>query len=329
MKVFKTLFATAALMLCMQVQAKQPKKTQTPPVKKVEKLHVEGTKLMNESGEEVVLRGISYGWHQIWPRFWNDSTVTYFVKEWGANVLRASMGVSRPFNEEMVNSYLQNPAHGLRCLFNVVDAAIANNVYVIIDWHSHDIFEEDAVKFFREMAIKYKGVPNVIYELYNEPDYESWEEVKMYSDNCIKAIREIEPDAVILVGCPHWDQDINVVADSPMKGKNLMYTVHFYAATHGQWLRDRTDAAIAKGIPVFLSECAGMEASGDGPVNMQEWNAWVNWMADRKLSWCAWSVADKVETCSMLIPGAKSTGYWSEDELKPWAKEVRRVLTGK
>lgn len=303
------------------------KKNKPSEVNTVQKLSVSGSQLVGEDGQPVVLHGISYGWHQIWPRFWNKESCTYFVKEWGADVIRASLGVSRPFNEEMNNSYLQDPALGLRCLFEVVDAAIANNAYVIIDWHSHDVFEEDAIKFFRQMAIKYRGVPNVIYELFNEPDYESWEEVKIYSKKVIKVIREIEPEAVILVGCPHWDQDIDKVAKDPITGeKNIMYTMHFYAATHGPWLRERTDAAIAKGIPVFVSECAGMEASGDGPIDTEAWKAYVDWMQERKLSWCAWSVADKVESCSMLVPGASATGYWTEDELKPWAKIVRESI---
>lgn len=298
-----------------------------PEKRGVQPLHVEGTQLLDPQGNPVVLRGISYGWHNIWPRFWNKESCRYFVKEWNAQVIRASMGVSRPFNAEMHNSYLQNPALGLRCLFEVVDAAIENDAYVIIDWHSHDIFEDDAVKFFTEMATKYKGVPNVMYELFNEPDYESWEEVKMYSEKVIKAIRAIEPEAIILVGCPHWDQDVHIPAADPIRGqKNLMYTMHFYAATHGAWLRERTDEALKAGLPIFVSECAGMEASGDGPLDLAAWKAYVDWMRERGLSWCAWSVSDKVETCSMLVPGAKPTGYWTEEELKPWAKLVREEL---
>ena len=327
----KILIALSLILMIMAVtdgSAKTKKSMEKrSAVKTVQKLSVDGNQLVGEDGSPVVLHGISYGWHQIWPRFWNKESCGYFVKEWNAQVVRASMGVSRPITEEMHNSDLQDPALGLPCLFEVVDAAIANDVYVIIDWHSHDIFEEDAVKFFTQMAIKYKGVPNVIYEIFNEPDYESWEEVKIYSKAVIKAIRDIEPDAVILVGCPHWDQDIDKVAEDPIQGeRNLMYTMHFYAATHGKYLRDRTDAAMSKGIPVFVSECAGMECTGDGPIDEKAWNEYLQWMQDRKLSWCAWSVSDKVETCSMLIPGAKATGYWTEEELKPWAKIVRNAL---
>ena len=153
-----------------------------------------------------------------------------------------------------------------------MDAAIENNVYAIIDWHSHNLRQEEAKEFFAQMATRYKGVPNVIYEVFNEPVEDSWEQVKAYSVEIIKTIRAIEPEAIILVGCPHWDQDIHLAADDPITGyNNIMYTVHFYANTHGQWLRDRTDYALGKGLPVFISECAGMEASGDGAVNKEEW----------------------------------------------------------
>lgn len=56
-------------------------------------LVVNGTQLMNTEGDTVVLHGVSYGWHQFWPRFYNASSVAYLVNDWGAQVLRASMGV--------------------------------------------------------------------------------------------------------------------------------------------------------------------------------------------------------------------------------------------
>lgn len=285
------------------------------------RLKVVGTQLMDEKGDTVVLHGVSYGWHQFWPRFYNASSAEYLIKEWGAEILRASMGV------ELDSAYMENPQHGIDCVTKIVDAAIANDVYVIIDWHSHGIRTEEAKDFFAKMAEKYKGIPNVIYEIFNEPVEDSWEEVKAYSIEVIKTIRSIEPDALILVGCPHWDQDIHLAADAPIEGfNNLMYTMHFYANTHGQWLRDRTDYALAKGLPVFVSECAGMEASGDGPLNPEEWNNWVNWMNERHISWIVWSISDKDETCSMLYPSASSEGNWKDGEIKEWGHMVREEL---
>lgn len=86
-----------------------------------------------------------------------------------------------------------------------------------------------------------------------------------------------------------------------------MYTLHFYAATHKQELRDRATAAWEQGIPIFVSECAGMECTGDGPLDIEEWTRWVEWMEAHKISWVNWSISDKNETCSMLLPRADKT----------------------
>ncbi|MDR1005211.1 MAG: glycoside hydrolase family 5 protein [Prevotellaceae bacterium] len=290
--------------------------------KAVQPLSVKGTALLNAEGDTVVLCGVSYGWHNWWPRFYNASTVEYFAGKWHASVVRAAMGI------EPDGGDLQDPARAIDCVQAVVDAAIDNNIYAIIDWHSHHIRLEEAKAFFRQMATRYKGVPNVIYELYNEPVDDTWEAVKAYSVELINVIRAIDQDALILIGSPHWDQDIHIAADSPITGQhNLMYTLHFYAATHKQELRDRADYALSKGLPLFVSECAGMEASGNGPIDHASWSEWVAWMNRHHLSWAAWSVSDKDETCSMLLPAASSEGGWSDSVIKEWGRVVRSELS--
>jgi endoglucanase len=247
--------------------------------------------------------------------------VAWLAKDWKCNVIRAAMGVG------LDDSYLENPEYALKCMTAVIDGAIKQGIYVLIDFHSHKLHTAEGKAFFAQMAAKYRDCPNVIYEIWNEPDYYSWNEVKKYSEQVISTIRAIDPDNLILVGNPHWDQDLDSVAANPILGqKNIMYTMHFYAGTHKKWLRERTDAAMASGIPVFVSECAGMEASGDGPVDNAEWNAFLEWMTARKLSWCAWSVSDKNETCSMLLPRASSFGKWDDGVLKSWGKISRSSI---
>ncbi len=293
------------------------------PIEKMEKnsvlnLSVKGTYLVNSSGDTITLRGVSYGWHNFWPRFYNASSAKYIIKNWKANLLRASMGVDIDRN-----SYINKPEFGEKCVTAIADAAISSGAYVIIDWHCHNLKLKEAKEFFTKMATRYKSVPNVIYEIYNEPINDSWKDLKEYSIEIIKSIRAIEPNAVILVGSPHWDQDIHIAADDPIVGfDNIMYTLHFYAKTHGQWLRDRADYAISKGIPIFVSECAGMEATGDGPIDNKEWNRWVEWMNKNRISWAGWSLSDKKETCSMLYPSASSEGNWNKEDLKEWANIV-------
>lgn len=291
------------------------------PVKTHGQLRVEGTKLVDEKGSAVVLRGMSYGWHNFWPRFYNPESVKWLHEDWGCTVVRAAMGI------EPKDGYIEKPVWSKEKIKAVVDGAIKEGIYVIIDWHSHNINLKEAKQFFTEMATTYGNHPNVIYEIFNEPDKESWKEVKEYSTEVIAAIRAVDPDNIILVGNPHWDQDIHIVADDPLTGfNNLMYTVHFYAATHKQSLRDRCDKALSKGIPIFISESAGMEASGNGPINDEEWRKWIEWAESNEVSWVTWSVSDKNETCSVLLPTANSTGGWKDNEMKEFGIKSRSLI---
>lgn len=294
---------------------------QGQPVKNHGNLSVKGTKLIDEHGKITVLNGVSLGWHNWWPRFYNAEAVKWLADDWQCSVVRAAMGV------DPRGGYIENPKGSQEKMEAVIQGAIDNGIYVLIDWHSHTLKTEQAKTFFSEMARKYGKYPNVIYELYNEPVKDTWQQVKEYSIELIKTIRAIDPDNVILVGSPHWDQDVHLVADDPIEGfSNIMYTCHFYAATHGQSLIDRCDYALKKGIPIFISESAGMQASGQGAIDYPAWQKWIDWCAANDVSLISWSIADKNETCSMLKPTASSTGNWKEDDLKESGLKTRELL---
>jgi endoglucanase len=285
------------------------------------KLKVKGTQLVNAKGEAIALHGMSFGWHNWWPRFYTAGTVKWLHDDWKCSVVRAAMGV------EPDRGYIKDSAGSVSKIKAVVDAAIKEDIYVIIDWHSHNINLAEAQAFFKNMATAYHAYPNIIYEIFNEPDHETWPEVKKYAEEVIAVIRAIDKDNIILVGSPRWDQDLQLPAADPIKGfENLMYTMHFYAGTHKQWLRDRTGEAIKKGLPIFVSECAGMEATGDGPIDHLEWKKFKDWMDEKKISWVAWSVSDKNETCSVLNPSADSNGGWKEDDIKEWGQIIKEAL---
>ena len=285
------------------------------------KLRVEGTQLVNAKGEPIALHGMSFGWSCFHPRFYTAGAVQELVKEWNSTVIRASLGV------EPAKGYKQDSATQMQLIKTVVDAAIKEDVYIIIDWHTHNINLEEAKTFFRNIATAYHQYPHIIYEIFNEPDHETWPEVKKYSEEVIKVIRAIDKDNIILVGSPRWDQELQLPAADPIKGfDNLMYTMHFYAGTHKQWLRDRTNQAIQNGLPIFVSECAGMDATGDGPIDHAEWKKFKVWMDEKKISWLAWSVSDKVETCSVLNPTASSNGNWKESDIKEWGQITKKAL---
>lgn len=291
------------------------------PVKQWGQLQVKNAQLCDSKGEPVVLRGVSLGWHNLWPRFYNRKAVKWLADDWHADVIRAAMGI------QIEDNYFENPELALKCITNVVEAAIKNDVYVIIDWHAHKMHTAEAKEFFGKMAAKYGKHPNVIYELFNEPVDDSWESLRVYAKTIIDEIRRYDPDNIILVGCPHWDQDIDKAAANPIEGvTNVMYTVHFYAASHGDSLRQRLSDAVKGGLPVFVSECAGMENTGDGPLAPKEYDKWIDLLEQLKVSWVIWSISDKNETCSMILPSAPATGKWTDRQIKPWGKMVRERL---
>ncbi len=291
------------------------------PVKKYGQLQVKGAQLCDKNGNPVILRGVSLGWHNLWPRFYNKKIVQTLKSDWHASVVRAAMGIM------IEDNYLENPEFAIQCMTPVIESAIKNNVYVIIDWHSHLPKTEEAKKFFGQMARKYGKNPHVIYEIYNEPVEDTWADLQKYAVEVISEIRKYDSDNIVLVGCPHWDQDIHLVAESPLEGfKNVMYTVHFYAATHGDYLRERTEAAVKKGIPVFISESGATEASGDGKIDPVSEEKWIALCERLGISWVCWSISDKNESCSMLLPRASATGPWKDDVIKEYGKLVKGLL---
>ena len=319
-KLLSAVFCLTILLLTADLHA-QSTPAQPRPVKVHGKLSVKGTQLIDEHGNPVALNGVSFGWHCWWPRFWNAGCVNWLATDWKVSVLRAAVGV------DPKDGYLDNPASTKQYLDAVVQAAIKNDLYVIIDWHTEGTKPAEAKAFFTEMATKYGKHPNIIYELLNEPVNQTWPEMKDYATDVIKTIRAIDPSNVIIVGNPHWDQDIDLPAKDPITTQsNIMYTVHFYAASHGKWLRDKCDAAIKKGIPIFITESAAMQASGNGPLNVAEWQAWVDWAAKNKVSLITWSISDKNETCSMLLPSAAGDGNWKDSDLKESGRRAREML---
>lgn len=291
-------------------------------VKKHGQLSVKGTQLVDKKQNPIVLRGVSFGWLSMWPRFYNEKTVDWLKKDFSCTIVRAALGV-----ELGKDSYIKEPKFAKEKMESVINGAIKSDIYVIIDWHSHNINLNEAKEYFDEVSKKYGKYPNVIYEVFNEPDHETWPEVKAYSEEIIKVIRANDPDNIILVGSPKWDQDVHLPAADPIKGyTNLMYTMHFYAGTHKKELRDRTDEAIKNGLPIFVSESAGMEATGDGPMNYESWQEYIDWMEERKISWVTWSISDKKETCSMLLPSASSEGNWKQEDLNESGLKTREFL---
>jgi len=309
------------LFFCLTSAAQQLR-----PVELHGALRTEGNQMVNKDGIPPQLRGISLSW-SLWAgkKYYNPEVIDWLTKDFKINLLRASMGV------QPEGGYLENHDEQMKLMTTVIDRAISNGIYVLIDWHDHnaDLHLEASKAFFTTMAKKYSGVPNVIYEIFNEPAQQKWDVIKAYSVEVIKTIRQYDSKNIIVVGSPRWDQDVDIAAADPIKGfDNLVYSFHFYASdpNHQDQLRAKAEMAMSHGIALFVTEWGVGESNGNGEFNREKTATWMNWMEHNRLSWANWNVTDKKETTALLIPGASEAGGWSEGDLTDAGKYIREEL---
>lgn len=296
------------------------------PVEVHGQLRVAGNRIVNQYGEPVQLRGMSLFWSQWMPKYYSADAVRWLRDDWNCNLVRVAMAVGS-------GGYLTNPDEEWRKVRRVIDTAIELGIYVIIDWHDHhaDRNVEAAKKFFGEIAREYGHRPHLIYEPWNEPlNTHDWGKViKPYHEAVIPVIRAHDPDNLIILGTQTWSQDVDKAAADPVAGDNLAYTLHFYAATHKQRLRDKARKALEAGVALMVTEWGTSEATGGGKLDYEETAAWLEFMDRHQLSWCNWSVADKRETSAALRPGAAGVGGWTDEVISPSGLLVRQQLRAK
>jgi endoglucanase len=285
-------------------------------------LRVAGNRVVDQQGKSIQLRGMSWFWSQ-WTDFYVAKNVDVMVDDWKSTVVRAALGVE---NED---GYLEQPAANVAKVRAVVDRAIARGVYVIIDWHDHHAQDHkaQALDFFEQMAKAYGKQPHVIFEIYNEPMNVSWPVVKSYAEQVIRTIRAAGSNNLVIVGTPNWSQDVDVAASNRIQSDpNVAYTLHFYANTHRQFLRDKAKTALDRGIALFVTEWGTCSADGNGAVDENETRSWLSFMQTNGISWANWALNNKPEACSAVRPAAPSVGPWRDDQLTPSGLLVKKSI---
>ncbi|CAK0898770.1 unnamed protein product [Prorocentrum cordatum] len=285
------------------------------------RLRVQGNKIVGEHGQPVRLRGMSMFWSQWMGQYWNPDTIRWLKEDWHVSFIRAAMGVEQ-------GGYLENPDAEKAKLQAVVDACIDAGIYVVIDWHAYhgEDHVEEAKTFFGEMARKYGDKPHVLFETYNEPQQVDWSGViKPYHEQVVPVIRE-HTDNIIILGTRTWSQEVDVASQDPVQGDNLAYTVHFYAASMGADLRGKVSTALANGAAIFATEWGTCEYTGDGRLDLEESQAWQDFMEENHISDSNWAVSNKEESCSALRGGASGSGGWSEGDLSESGNWVRNSI---
>lgn len=289
-------------------------------------LQVNGINLQNQYGENFRLKGISS--HNL---HWFGNLITYDnLKElrdnWNINVFRIAM-----YTEE--EGYIKNNSIKDE-VTDIIDTAIALDMYVIIDWHilsdnNPNIHIEEAKKFFSEIASLYHDKPNIIYEICNEPngDNVTWnDDIKPYAETIISTIRYFDTDAVIIVGTPDFCKDFDDVIVNQLNGENIMYALHFYAGTHNETLMNNVRFALEANVPIFVSEWGTSSANGNDGVFIAESEKWLDFLDSYNLSWVNWSLSDKNESSAILQPNTGNVGIFDDNYLSESGKYIKSKL---
>lgn len=293
-----------------------------------------GSKIIGTKSNSVVqVAGPSLYW-SIWggEKFYNSGAVAKVVTDWNASLIRAAIGVEGGKGN---GGYLEKPDQQLANAIAVVDAAIANDIYVIVDWHDHEANKHvnESKAFFKAMAEKYKNTPNVIWEIWNEPLQIDWSVIKNYANEIIPVIRASSSN-LIVIGTPTWSQYVDVASKDPVADANVAYALHFYAGTHKAELRAKADAALKNGVALFITEFGTTTSDGgqkNGTIYTQETKDWLDWADINGISWANWSLvnmanmsSDTLKEASAILNKscANTTGGWSDSDLSTSGKWI-------
>ena len=294
-------------------------------------LQVSGTQLTNKDGHAVQLKGISTHGLSWFPEYVNKECFRQLREEWNVNVIRLAMytaeygGYCSGGDQEALKELIRNG----------VEYASELDMYVILDWHilsdgNPNTYLDQARDFFQEMSQDYASRNNVLYEICNEPNGStSWSDIKAYAEEIIPVIRNNDEDGIIIVGTPNWSQYVDQAAADPISGyDNIMYSLHFYAATHKDSLRKAMTDAIDAGLPIFVSEYGICDASGNGSIDENQARKWIDVMNQYGISYVAWNLSNKSETSAILSAGCNKTSGFTEDDLSSSGRWLFAMLTG-
>ncbi|MFE9959631.1 cellulase family glycosylhydrolase [Micromonospora sp. NPDC005299] len=292
-----------------------PPPTGTTPVAINGQLRVCGVNLCNQYGRPIQLRGMSSHGLQWFANCYNDASLDALANGWQADLFRISMYVQE-------QGYETNPTGFTNQVNNLVDKAASRGLYALIDFHTltpgDPMYNLDRAKtFFAAVSARNAAKNNVIYEITNEPNGVSWSTIRNYAEQVIPVIRANDPDAVVIVGTRGWSSlgvseggNSDEIVNNPVRADNIMYTFHFYAASHKDTYRNEVQRAAAR-LPLFVTEFGTVTYTGDGAVDTASSTAWLDLLDRLKISYANWTYSDASEGSAAFRPGTCAGGTYA------------------
>jgi endoglucanase len=296
-------------------------------------LTVCGTKLCNEHGNPIQLKGMSTHGLQWYGEgvCITPASLDALVNNFKATVIRLSLYVQE-------GGYESNPAKYTQQVKDLINQAYNRGIYVIVDWHILNPGDPNynldfAKKFFTEIATANNNKNNILYEIANEPNGVSWATIKSYANQIIPVIRAIDAKAPILIGTRGWSSlgvsdgsSYQEIVNSPVTFANIMYTFHFYAASHGNDYLSALDNA-SNVLPIFVTEFGTQTFTGDGANDFVMSDKYMQRMAAKQIGWTNWNYSDDALSGAIWTPGTCANNVWTDNRLKSAGVYIKNKIS--
>ena len=283
-------------------------------------LQVTNGRLTDKNGKTVQLKGISTSGLQWYPEYVNKETFAFLQETMHINVIRLAMYTAEKGYCELDD---QGKAEMEKLIVKGVKAAGELGLYVLVDWHiladgNPNQYKQEAITFFEHMSKEFSNLEHVIYEICNEPNGNvNWADIQKYATEIIPVIRKNAPESVVIVGTPTSSQEVDKPKADPLPFDNLMYALHFYAATHKESLRNVMKDALDEGLPIFVTEFGICDASGDGELDLMEADKWITLMNEYDMSYCIWNLSNRDEAAALIRKDCNKIKDLSFEEWNP------------
>lgn len=289
-------------------------------------LSVKGTQLVNQNGNDIMLRGISSHGLAWYPEYTNYAALQT-MKDYGANVFRIAMYVDQN------DGYLEEPELNKKLLFSAIENSLAADLYTIVDWHV--LRDEDpnrnidkAMDVLEEVAERYGDHPGIIYEICNEPNGDTtYEDIVRYAKRVIPLIRKHAPNSIILVGTPKYCSSLSGAINDPLEYQNIMYTYHYYAGLSDcEYAMEEIERGYEAGLAIFVSEW-GLDGEDDEEQLLDETCDFLDDLESKKIGWINWSLSNKDEGYSLVKPDENKLQGWKKEDLTKSGRLLLKYLS--
>jgi endoglucanase len=236
--------------------------------------------------------------------------------------------------------YETNPERFTSEVNQLIQEATKRGIYALVDWHmlspgNPNLNLERAKKFFTDIINANKDKNNLLFEIANEPNGVTWATIKTYANALIPVIRALDNKTPIIVGTPGWSslgvsdgKTSQEIISSPLTFPNIMYTFHFYAASHKDVYLNEVDKA-SNTLPIFVTEFGTQTYSGDGNNDFIMGDRYMQLFANKQISWTNWNYSDDFRSGAVWVKGACKAGTWGDDKLKPAGVWVKAKIKSK